>query len=110
MLPQVLGALVLAFVAFSMWRMTRKPKAKKAKKADALTAGERPALGSGGDDFALESGGYLALGASTDPETMARESAMENLRDDVIDLVQRQPEEIAVLLRSWLADRRAESR
>jgi len=115
MIPQALGALVLAFVAFSLWRMTRKPKAKKPKKVkgeagEALGAGGAGlALGSGAD-FALD-GGYLELGAAGgDPALMAQQAAMDNLRDDVIDLVQRQPEEIAVLLRGWLADRRAEAR
>jgi flagellar M-ring protein FliF len=111
MLPQALGALVLAFVAFSMWRMTRKPKAKKGKKGnDEISLDERPALSAVSEMLSLEPGGYLELGAGADPETMARNAHMENLRDDVIDLVQRQPEEIAVLLRSWLADRRAEAR
>jgi flagellar M-ring protein FliF len=116
MIPQALGALVLAFVAFSLWRMTRKPKAKKAKKVkgeagEALGAGAGLALGAGGDVLALD-GGYLELGsaAAGDPALMAQHAAMDNLRDDVIDLVQRQPEEIAVLLRGWLADRRAETR
>lgn len=37
----------------------------------------------------------------------APQAAFEpSIADDVIDLVQRQPEEIATLLRSWLADRR----
>ncbi len=116
MIPQALGALVLAFVAFSLWRMTRKPKAKKPKKVKgeqgaALSAGGGLALGTGAEAFALD-GGYLELGSAGtgDPALMARHAAMDNLRDDVIDLVQRQPEEIAVLLRGWLADRRAEAR
>jgi hypothetical protein len=33
-------------------------------------------------------------------------SAVGGPRQDVMDLVVRQPEEIAILLRSWLADRR----
>jgi flagellar biosynthesis/type III secretory pathway M-ring protein FliF/YscJ len=32
--------------------------------------------------------------------------AEETSRDDLMELVQRQPEEIAALLRNWLADRR----
>jgi flagellar M-ring protein FliF len=110
MLPQALGALVLAFVAFSLWRMTRKPKAKKPKKVKGeVLGGEQAALGAAGA-FELEPGTYLELGAATDPALLAQQAAMESLRDDVIDLVQRQPEEIAVLLRGWLADRRAEAR
>jgi flagellar M-ring protein FliF len=111
MLPQALGALVLAFVAFSMWRMTRKPKAKRGKKGQGeIVLDERPALSAVSEMMSLPPGGYLELGAAADPEALARNAHMENLRDDVIDLVQRQPEEIAVLLRSWLADRRAEAR
>jgi flagellar M-ring protein FliF len=117
MLPQALGALVLAFVAFSLWRMTRKPKARKAKKVKGEKGGAiegAPALGAGGinEAFELGAGGFLELGsaAPVDPALLAQHTAMDNLRDDVIDLVQRQPEEIAVLLRGWLADRRAEAR
>jgi flagellar M-ring protein FliF len=113
MLPQALGALVLAFVAFSLWRMTRKPKAKKPKKVKGEAVSETPALGTGGfgEPFELGSAGFLELGAAGgDPALMAQQAAMDNLRDDVIDLVQRQPEEIAVLLRGWLGDRRAEAR
>jgi flagellar M-ring protein FliF len=115
MVPQALGALVLAFVAFTLWRMTRKPKVKKPKKVKgeqgaALESGEHAGLGAG-TPYELESGGYLELGAAgANPELLAQHAAMENLRDDVIDLVQRQPEEIAVLLRGWLGDRRAEAR
>jgi flagellar M-ring protein FliF len=114
MIPQALGALVLAFVAFSLWRMTRKPKVKKPKKVkgekgEALEAGDRLALGSGAEAFALD-GGYYELGSGADTDLLARQASMDTLRDDVIDLVQRQPEEIAVLLRGWLGDRRAEAR
>jgi flagellar biosynthesis/type III secretory pathway M-ring protein FliF/YscJ len=36
------------------------------------------------------------------------ELAPNGLQEDVSALVERQPEEIALLLRSWLADRRVE--
>ncbi len=115
LVPQVLGGLVLLFVGFSMWRMTKKPKVKKAKKKGddeevlAIGPGTRPlVLGPGGTlvPRALESGEIDLDMAELD---MANQK-MESLRDDVIDLVQREPEAIAVLLRSWLADRRVEAR
>lgn len=41
------------------------------------------------------------------PEPPAEELANSRVRDEVAELVERQPEEIASLLRGWLADRRA---
>jgi flagellar M-ring protein FliF len=43
--------------------------------------------------------------AAATPEELVAQSSV---RDDVAELVERQPEEIAALLRGWLADRRAQ--
>lgn len=82
MIPQVIGGLVLLIVVGSLLMMAR--GSSKKTKAAALEV-VQPALGGG-------SAGSNEDGASIHPEVM--------------NLVQRQPEEIAVLLRSWLADRR----
>jgi flagellar M-ring protein FliF len=47
-----------------------------------------------------------ALPAAPDPE-QAQLDALSRQREEVIELVDREPEEVAELLRSWLADRRA---
>lgn len=85
MIPQVIGGLVLLIVVASLLMMAR--GSSKKTKAAALEV-VQPALGGG----ASGSTGATEDGASIHPEVM--------------NLVQRQPEEIAVLLRSWLADRR----
>ena len=47
-----------------------------------------------------------ALPAALDPEA-AQLAALSSQRDEVIDLVDREPAEVAELLRGWLADRRS---
>jgi flagellar biosynthesis/type III secretory pathway M-ring protein FliF/YscJ len=66
-------------------------KGKKGKKGAAVEVGQPAALTSGSS----AGGGALA----------GRPEGSE-IQPEVMNLVQRQPEEIAVLLRSWLADRR----
>src|SRR5690606_6288770 len=46
----------------------------------------------------------VPVGAGVEMAALA--PTRRGLHDDVVDLVQSQPEEIAALLRSWLADRR----
>lgn len=88
MIPQLIGGLVLFIVTVALLLMARGGKKGKGEAIDlaqpaALTSGEQAPAG------ALAG---RAEGAEIHPEVM--------------NLVQRQPEEIAVLLRSWLADRR----
>ncbi len=88
MIPQVIGGLVLFIITVALLLMAR--GGKKDKNATAVELNQPAAL-TGGET----AGGALpgrAEGAEIHPEVM--------------NLVQRQPEEIAVLLRSWLADRR----
>ena len=89
MVPQVIGGLVLFIVTISLLLMAR--GGKKDKKATAIELGQPAAL-TGGDKAPAGALTGRAEGAEIHPEVM--------------NLVQRQPEEIAVLLRSWLADRR----
>ena len=86
MIPQAIGGLVLLIVVGSLLMMAR--GSSKKTKAAALEV-VQPALGGSTTAGAV---GETTDGASIHPEVM--------------NLVQRQPEEIAVLLRSWLADRR----
>jgi flagellar M-ring protein FliF len=98
-------ALLIALILFFAWRASR-----RSRKAD-LTAGETaaldriqavlekrqtPALGDG-DLPALESG----LGTS--PEALAAEARQK----EIAEMVEQQPDEVAQLLRGWLAERRA---
>lgn len=86
MIPQLIGGLVLFIVAIALLLMAR-----GGKKGETIDLAQPAALTSGEQATAGALAGR-AEGAEIHPEVMT--------------LVQRQPEEIAVLLRSWLADRR----
>jgi flagellar M-ring protein FliF len=87
MIPQFIGGLVLFIVTLALLLMARGGKSKKGVTVE----NAQPAALPGGDSSAGALAGR-AEGAEIHPEVM--------------NLVQKQPEEIAVLLRSWLADRR----
>ncbi|MGF1666962.1 MAG: flagellar basal-body MS-ring/collar protein FliF [Acidimicrobiia bacterium] len=90
MLPTIIGALVLLLVTVGLFLMTRSgKKSKKGKKGEVVDMPEA-----------------LMAGQVLDADALAQANAVHGLTDDVIQLVERQPEEIATLLRSWLADRR----
>ena len=90
MVPQAVGGLVMVVVAVALFLMSRgKGKAKGKKRAD-----DDDEVWS--DTEALPAA-VVAAGLPSASQTGSR---------DVMDLVQRQPEEIAGLLRAWLADRR----
>jgi flagellar M-ring protein FliF len=88
MVPQAVGGLVLLVVAVALFMMSRGRGKKKG------------AEGSASDEWS--DGGILPAAAvvASLPAPVQTDSR------DVMDLVQRQPEEIAGLLRAWLADRR----
>jgi flagellar M-ring protein FliF len=88
MLPTIIGGVVLLLVTVGLFLMTRNGT-KKVQKGEIV-----------GMPSALMAGEVL------DAEALSRHNAVQGLTDDVIELVERQPEEIATLLRSWLADRR----
>ena len=87
------AALLLLIVAVALMLMSRGGKKPKAVPIEATQPALGVSTGSGGSpepEYAGVPGG--AIDSSIPP--------------DVLTLVQRQPEEIAVLLRGWLADRR----
>lgn len=88
LIPTIIGALVLLLVTVGLFLMTRGGK-KKAKKGEIVDLPEA-----------------LMAGQVVDAQALAQANVVQGLTDDVIQLVERQPEEIATLLRSWLADRR----
>ena len=90
MIPQVIGGLVLLMVVGSLLMMVR--GASKKSKAAAVEVLQPAAIGSG---------------PAAAPAAMSESDSSEaSIHPEVMNLVQKQPEEIAVLLRSWLADRR----
>jgi flagellar M-ring protein FliF len=90
MVPTILGALVLVGATLGLFLMSRGGKKGRARKGEVLET--QDALPMGGEIY--------------DAQVLAQAQAMQGLTDDVSALVERQPEEIATLLRSWLADRR----
>jgi flagellar M-ring protein FliF len=84
LLPQAVGGLVLLVVMAALLMMARGSKKGRTAALEIV----QPALGGGQSSSGLEG------------------EATPSIHPEVMNLVQRQPEEIAVLLRSWLADRR----
>lgn len=99
LIPQAVGGIVLLIVVVSLMMMARGSKSELGDVAlDALVPSALPQGGRadvGPDDLPSSQGQPVAVGA-----------ASGSIQPEVINLVQRQPEEIAVLLRGWLADRR----
>lgn len=91
MIPEIAGGVLLLLVAVSLLAMTRGRKQQTAALAEPASPAPIPASRSS-----------EALPVSEEPQQIGPSPIQEN----VIDLVQGQPEEIATLLRSWLADRR----
>lgn len=90
LIPQAVGAVVLLAVVAVLVLMARKTSgAGDVEVAAALPAGGAPAPA--GD-----------TGAAATGEDGQRRELGSPVRSDVLDLVQRQPEDIAVLLRGWL--------
>lgn len=96
-LPQIVAALVLLLVAVALFLMTRRRNTQREPEPLELDPVDEYDY----EDDELE----------PQPELPEREPLPEigpdPLQADVTELVERQPEEIATLLRSWLADRRA---
>ncbi len=89
MLPQFAGIVVLLVVAITLMLMTRTGRKRS-------------------DDEDTEAATETVDGASTDLVTINAgvEANGGDIHSDVMGMVQRQPEEIAALLREWLADPR----
>lgn len=93
LLPRVIAGLVLLLVSVALFLMSR----GRRRGADEPTWG-RVELGTGeAEPFEIQGLEPIAVSAAP-PE--------QNVTQDLHELVERQPEEIASLLRGWLADRR----
>jgi flagellar M-ring protein FliF len=94
MLPQVAGGAVLVLVALALLWMTRRGR------RGAAPAGEGVQVAAPAGLPAPQGERTAAAAAALAPRQAPGQSP------DVVGLIEKQPEEIAVLLRSWLADRR----
>jgi flagellar M-ring protein FliF len=88
MIPTIVGGLVMVVVAVALFLMSRGGKTTATAQVVAAPVG------------ALNSGTAPAGAA------LGQSQGRSELTGDVLAMVERQPEEIASLLRSWLADRR----
>ncbi|MDY7103131.1 MAG: flagellar basal-body MS-ring/collar protein FliF [Actinomycetota bacterium] len=86
--PTAIGTLVLLLVAFMVWRGMRALKPTVVE----IDAGELRAAGDDDED-------------ADELEPPEDRLTLDPARE-VLDLIDRQPDEVAVLLRSWVADRR----
>lgn len=96
LLPRAIALLVLLLVSVGLFLMTR---GRRGNLAEPVWGNVE--LGPGGVAGELGSGATIEL-----PESVMEEDDTLTLQADVNELVQRQPEEIAALLRNWLADDR----
>jgi flagellar M-ring protein FliF len=104
------GAIVLAvlIILFMAWRAGRKAKRSRLTDAELARLEEmRLALDEREGRTAIEAGGSTqpALPAADEPDPLALER--EARHRQITQMVEQQPEEVAQLLRGWLADRRS---
>ena len=92
--------LVVALALFLAYRSSRKPRREAVELPEAIALGE-------GDFLDLDSEeGLAAVGAA--PWVLEPADARRiEIQSEVAELVDRQPDEVAQLLRGWLADRRS---
>ena len=93
LLPQIVAAIVLLLVAIALFLMTRRRNKAGRRKAEPVI-----------EELDYEDE-VPDLEELPEREPLP-ELGPDPLQSDVTELVERQPEEIATLLRSWLADRR----
>jgi flagellar M-ring protein FliF len=115
-LVRTVGVLLIVLVAlFLAWRSARKASVTRYPvpgvlpagpvKAEALHAA-LTALGAGGKADALEAADAGDARSRYDRERAALPAAPD-VNDELAELIDRQPDEVASILRGWLADRRA---
>jgi flagellar M-ring protein FliF len=99
------GAMVLAIliVLFLAWRASRRSKRSTLTPAELTELAEMQAALEASEGRAIGAGGSLALEA---PPVDSQAVAHEARQREIAEMVANQPEEVAQLLRGWLADRR----
>jgi flagellar M-ring protein FliF len=115
-LVRTVGVLLIVLVAlFLAWRSARKAGVTRYPVPGVLPAGPvqaealhaaLTALGAGAKAGALEAADAGDPRSRHDNERPAL-SAAPDVNDELAELIDRQPDEVASILRGWLADRRA---
>jgi flagellar M-ring protein FliF len=117
-LVRTVGVLLIVLLAlFLAWRSARKASVTRYPVPGVLSAGPAgtealhaalAALGSGtGSGSALGAGGSVGALESADAGDRYERAALSPVNDELSELIDRQPDEVAAILRGWLADRRA---
>lgn len=120
------GVLLIVLVAlFLAWRSAKKAAVTRYPVSGVLSAGPVPAdalhaaltaIGAGAGNANVNADGGAALGGPAGVEAVepgerfrapALPSANPAVNDELAELIDRQPDEVASILRGWLADRRA---
>lgn len=98
------GAMVLAILIliFLAWRASRKSKRSRLTEEELAQLAEMQAALESAETKAIGSSDQLALEAAADAEAEDRETRQR----EISEMVANQPDEVAQLLRGWLADRR----
>lgn len=101
----VIAVLVISFLSSRKGKRTELTEAEKVQLEDLR---QRLSLVDAKESVAIDSGrsGVRALPAAPGPEDAEGDRRLA-VRDEIGELVERQPEEVATLLRGWLADRRS---
>jgi flagellar M-ring protein FliF len=101
------GGIVLAvlIVLFLAWRASRKAKRSKLTEQELAQLEEmRAALEAQQQTRSIEGSGALAISA---PEVDAEAEERDARQREIASMIEKQPEDVAQLLRGWLADRRS---
>jgi flagellar M-ring protein FliF len=93
LLPRAIAGLVLLLVSVALFLMSR----GRRRGIDEPTWGRVELTSGEGDPFEIQ---------GLEPVAVAAAATEQSVTQDLHELVERQPEEIASLLRGWLADRR----
>jgi flagellar M-ring protein FliF len=98
---QLLMLLVLAVVLFVAWNMMKRAERTRARRGEPLDLLELETARSNG------AGLDAATAAARLGDAPAIDTTPAAIEIEIADLIERQPDEVAQTLRSWLADRRA---
>jgi flagellar M-ring protein FliF len=98
---QLLMLLVLAVVLFVAWNMMKRAERTRARRGEPLDLLELETARSNG------AGLDAAAAAARLGDAPAIDTTPAAIEIEIADLIERQPDEVAQTLRSWLADRRA---
>jgi flagellar M-ring protein FliF len=103
LIKHVLTILMVGLILFFAWKAIKKAEANRVPLRVPLDLRELESPAAALQPAAVGAGG----GAAAIPERRSLEPPPSTLEGEITELIERQPEEVAQTLRSWLADRRS---